>query len=162
MKQPGTARKPYNGPKKALAIALDVGTTFSGVSYAVLDPGEIPKIYEVTRYAPRVPSPPHFPVTLSDVLRPFRVPLLLPSLGVETRVLTLSRSIGFPDKNTRREVLRSPPLFGMIDTAILLKLVQRRRNNPSSTRPKNRNGLRSNCTFFNPSRYPMGRSPPCA
>jgi len=60
MKQPGTARKPYNGHRKALAIALDVGTTFSGVSYAVLDPGEIPKIYEVTRYAPRVPSPPHF------------------------------------------------------------------------------------------------------
>jgi len=56
MKQPGL----YNGHKKALTIALDVGTTFSGVSYVVLDPGEIPKIYKVTRYAPRVPSPPHF------------------------------------------------------------------------------------------------------
>jgi len=109
MKQPGTARKPYNGPKKALAIALDVGTTFSGVSYAVLDPGEIPKIYEVTRYAPRVPSPPHFSVTLTDVLRPFRTLILSPSVGLETRVLTLSRTIGFPDKSTRREVLRSPP-----------------------------------------------------
>lgn len=70
MKQQGTIRKPYNGPKKALAIALDVGTTFSGVSYAILDPGEIPKIYEVTRYVQRVSSPPHFLVTLSDASRP--------------------------------------------------------------------------------------------
>ena len=49
MKQAGTVRKPYTGQKKAIVIALDVGTTFSGVSYALLDPGEIPKIYEVTR-----------------------------------------------------------------------------------------------------------------
>lgn len=83
MKQPGAARKPYNGPKKALAIALDVGTTFSGVSYALLDPGEIPKIYEVTRYAPRVPSPPHFPFTLSDDLRPF-----ISTIGADIRGLT--------------------------------------------------------------------------
>lgn len=70
MKQQGTSRKPYNGPKKALAIALDVGTTFSGVSYAVLDPGEVPKIYEVTRYVRPVPVPPHFAFTLSDASRP--------------------------------------------------------------------------------------------
>ncbi|KAF9647981.1 hypothetical protein BDM02DRAFT_3155934 [Thelephora ganbajun] len=44
------ARKPYNGEKGALAIALDVGTTFSGVSYALLNPREIPKIHEVTRF----------------------------------------------------------------------------------------------------------------
>lgn len=49
MKQTGATRKPYTGQKKAIAIALDVGTTFSGASYAILDPGEIPKIYEVTR-----------------------------------------------------------------------------------------------------------------
>lgn len=49
MAQPGTVRKPYTGQKKAIVIALDVGTTFSGVSYALLDPGQIPKIYEVTR-----------------------------------------------------------------------------------------------------------------
>ena len=66
MKQPGTARKPYTGLKKALAIALDVGTTFSGVSYALLEPGEIPKIYEVTRSVLHVPPPPHFRFTLSD------------------------------------------------------------------------------------------------
>ena len=85
MKQSGSIRKPYNGPKKALAIALDVGTTFSGVSYAILDPGEIPKIYEVTRYVPRVPSPPHSHFTLSDALclsLPSAFPRLLPYVGI--------------------------------------------------------------------------------
>ena len=68
MAQPGAVRKPYTGQKKAIAIALDVGTTFSGVSYALLDPGQIPKIYEVTRLAFHVPPPPHFRFTLTDVL----------------------------------------------------------------------------------------------
>lgn len=43
-------RKPYTGDKRALVIAFDVGTTFSGVSYAFLEPGEVPKIHGVTRY----------------------------------------------------------------------------------------------------------------
>ncbi|KAL5525758.1 hypothetical protein ACEPAG_7095 [Sanghuangporus baumii] len=43
-------RKPYNGDRRALVLAFDVGTTFSGVSYAFLDPGEVPKIHGVTRY----------------------------------------------------------------------------------------------------------------
>ncbi|KAI5116259.1 hypothetical protein M0805_008164, partial [Coniferiporia weirii] len=43
-------RKPYSGDKRALALAFDVGTTFSGVSYAFLEPGEVPKIHGVTRY----------------------------------------------------------------------------------------------------------------
>jgi hypothetical protein len=43
-------RKPYRGPTRSLVIALDVGTTFSGVSYAILEPGEVPKIHGVTRY----------------------------------------------------------------------------------------------------------------
>ncbi|KAF9243386.1 hypothetical protein BU15DRAFT_86367 [Melanogaster broomeanus] len=43
-------RKPYTGHARALVIALDVGTTFSGVSYAILEPGEIPKIHSVTRF----------------------------------------------------------------------------------------------------------------
>lgn len=42
-------RKPYTGDKRALVIAFDVGTTFSGVSYAFLEPGEVPKIHGVTR-----------------------------------------------------------------------------------------------------------------
>ena len=90
MKQQGAARKPYKGDKKALAIALDVGTTFSGVSYALLDPDEIPKIYEVTRYVPRVPSPatlPFHPKRWLTSLTPFPTSLLV-SVGVETRGLT--------------------------------------------------------------------------
>ncbi|KAI6108131.1 hypothetical protein F5141DRAFT_1120837 [Pisolithus sp. B1] len=49
-KQASDVRKPYNGPVRSLVIALDVGTTFSGVSYAILEPGEVPKIYGVTRF----------------------------------------------------------------------------------------------------------------
>ncbi|ESK94661.1 hypothetical protein Moror_14297 [Moniliophthora roreri MCA 2997] len=43
-------RKPYAGATRSLVVALDVGTTFSGVSYAILEPGEIPKIHGVTRF----------------------------------------------------------------------------------------------------------------
>ena len=42
-------RKPYTGSIRSLVLALDVGTTFSGVSYAILEPGEVPKIHGVTR-----------------------------------------------------------------------------------------------------------------
>jgi hypothetical protein len=42
-------RKPYRGSTRSLVLALDVGTTFSGVSYAILEPGEVPKIHGVTR-----------------------------------------------------------------------------------------------------------------
>lgn len=45
-------RKPYVGDRRALVLAFDVGTTFSGVSYAFLEPGEVPKIHGVTRYTP--------------------------------------------------------------------------------------------------------------
>ncbi|KAH0833016.1 hypothetical protein J3R83DRAFT_12001 [Lanmaoa asiatica] len=50
IKNASDMRKPYSGPTRSLVIALDVGTTFSGVSYAILEPGEIPKIHGVTRY----------------------------------------------------------------------------------------------------------------
>ncbi|PFH47372.1 hypothetical protein AMATHDRAFT_6813 [Amanita thiersii Skay4041] len=43
-------RKPYNGSQRKLLIAFDVGTTFSGISYSVLDPGAIPEIFGVTRF----------------------------------------------------------------------------------------------------------------
>ena len=42
-------RKPFQGRAKKLILAFDVGTTYSGVSYSILDPGEIPEIREVTR-----------------------------------------------------------------------------------------------------------------
>ena len=45
-------RPPYVGDKRALVLAFDIGTTFSGVSYALLDPGQIPQINSITRYVP--------------------------------------------------------------------------------------------------------------
>ncbi|KIK93910.1 hypothetical protein PAXRUDRAFT_144008 [Paxillus rubicundulus Ve08.2h10] len=44
------SRQPYQGLSRKLILAFDVGTTYSGVSYCILDPGEIPKIHGVSRY----------------------------------------------------------------------------------------------------------------
>ncbi|KAF8058639.1 hypothetical protein FPV67DRAFT_511804 [Lyophyllum atratum] len=43
-------RSPYTGPYRKLVLAFDVGTTFSGISYCILDPGQIPEIKGVTRF----------------------------------------------------------------------------------------------------------------
>ncbi|KAF8554802.1 hypothetical protein OG21DRAFT_1522180 [Imleria badia] len=45
-----TATEPYRGLSRKLVLAFDVGTTYSGVSYCILDPGEIPNILGVSRY----------------------------------------------------------------------------------------------------------------
>ncbi|KIM36858.1 hypothetical protein M413DRAFT_281536 [Hebeloma cylindrosporum] len=45
-----SARKPYGGSARKLVMAFDVGTTFSGVSYCILDPGAVPEIRGVTRF----------------------------------------------------------------------------------------------------------------
>lgn len=42
-------RTAYAGLVRKLVLGIDVGTTYSGVSYAILDPGEIPQIQWVTR-----------------------------------------------------------------------------------------------------------------
>ncbi|PIL25741.1 hypothetical protein GSI_11491 [Ganoderma sinense ZZ0214-1] len=42
--------KVYRGSVRKLMLGIDVGTTFSGVSYAVLDPGEELSIHGITRY----------------------------------------------------------------------------------------------------------------
>ena len=42
------ARNPYYGPRK-LVLAFDVGTTYSGISYSILQPGQIPDIRGVTK-----------------------------------------------------------------------------------------------------------------
>lgn len=42
--------EPYNGTSLAIVIGIDVGVTFSGVSYSILRPGEIPEILSVTRF----------------------------------------------------------------------------------------------------------------
>ncbi|KAF5354127.1 hypothetical protein D9756_006962 [Leucocoprinus leucothites] len=48
-----TRRPPYTGKERKLVLAFDVGTTYSGISYTVLDPGTEPKIYPVTRFPGR-------------------------------------------------------------------------------------------------------------
>ncbi|KZP28402.1 hypothetical protein FIBSPDRAFT_817256 [Athelia psychrophila] len=48
------SRLPYHGSGRKLVLAMDIGTTFSGISYAVLDPGEIPVIKGVTRFPAQV------------------------------------------------------------------------------------------------------------
>ncbi|KAL6306646.1 hypothetical protein BKA93DRAFT_133315 [Sparassis latifolia] len=40
----------FSGTSRKLVLAFDVGTTYSGVAYAILDPGEVPKIQGVTRF----------------------------------------------------------------------------------------------------------------
>ena len=42
--------QPYQGTTRGIVLGIDVGTTYSGVAYAILDPGEVPKIHGVTRY----------------------------------------------------------------------------------------------------------------
>ena len=44
-----TSRTQYSGLSRKLVIAFDIGTTFSGAAYALLDPGEIPQIQSVMR-----------------------------------------------------------------------------------------------------------------
>jgi hypothetical protein len=43
------SRQPYHGSRRGLVLAFDVGTTYSGISYSLLDPGEVPQIKGVTR-----------------------------------------------------------------------------------------------------------------
>ncbi|KAG8903281.1 hypothetical protein FRB99_003522, partial [Tulasnella sp. 403] len=43
-------RSPFTGDKPSLVIAIDVGTTFSGVSYTFLRPNLPSKVYNVTRF----------------------------------------------------------------------------------------------------------------
>ncbi|KAF8557817.1 hypothetical protein OG21DRAFT_1595682 [Imleria badia] len=44
------SREPYRGLSRKLVVAFDVGTTYSGISYCILDPGEIPNVLGVSRY----------------------------------------------------------------------------------------------------------------
>ncbi|KAK0184554.1 hypothetical protein F5146DRAFT_1145410 [Armillaria mellea] len=43
-------RLPYSGDSRKLLLAFDLGTTYSGVSYSILDPDIPPTIQPVTRY----------------------------------------------------------------------------------------------------------------
>lgn len=42
--------QPYKGSTRKLVIAFDVGTTYSGVAYALLESGQTPQIQGVTRF----------------------------------------------------------------------------------------------------------------
>ena len=42
-------RKPYAGSRRGLIVGIDVGTTYSGASYSILDPGVVPIIQGVNR-----------------------------------------------------------------------------------------------------------------
>jgi molecular chaperone DnaK (HSP70) len=50
------SRQPYHGTHRKLVLAFDVGTTYSGISYSILDPGEVPEIKGVTRHDIVYPS----------------------------------------------------------------------------------------------------------
>ena len=52
-------RTSYTGRTRKLVVALDIGTTFSGAAYALLNPGQVPQIRSVTRQA--------FPATSGQV-----------------------------------------------------------------------------------------------
>ncbi|RXW25668.1 hypothetical protein EST38_g134 [Candolleomyces aberdarensis] len=43
-------RPKYQGASRKLLLAFDIGTTFSGVSYSILDPKKVSEIRPVTRY----------------------------------------------------------------------------------------------------------------
>ena len=47
---PTRSLKPYRGSKKGLVLSIDVGTTYTGVSYALLEPGQSPEINTVYGY----------------------------------------------------------------------------------------------------------------
>lgn len=40
----------YEGSSRQLVIAFDVGAAYSGASYSILKPGDVPKIYSVAQY----------------------------------------------------------------------------------------------------------------
>jgi hypothetical protein len=43
-------RGPYAGDTKKLLVAVDIGTTFTAVSFSILEPGEPPQFHEVRRH----------------------------------------------------------------------------------------------------------------
>ena len=59
--------QPYSGSACKLVFGIDVGTTFSGVAYTILDPGEVPKILGVTRYASKCRRKPLCPTNLNHI-----------------------------------------------------------------------------------------------
>ncbi|KAH9940120.1 uncharacterized protein BXZ73DRAFT_43304 [Epithele typhae] len=48
---PALQLQPYSGSARKLVLGIEVGTTYSGVAYTILDPGVVPLIHGVTRCA---------------------------------------------------------------------------------------------------------------
>jgi hypothetical protein len=42
-------RKPYDGLTRQLVLAFDIGTTYSGISFCILQPGETPQTQSVMK-----------------------------------------------------------------------------------------------------------------
>jgi hypothetical protein len=40
-------RAPFSGATKKLLVAVDIGTTFTAVSFSILVPGEVPQFNQV-------------------------------------------------------------------------------------------------------------------
>ncbi|KAK7056951.1 hypothetical protein VNI00_002669 [Paramarasmius palmivorus] len=49
-------RTPYQGGCRKVILAFDVGTTNSGISYCILEPGLVPEVRSVTRYPAQTQS----------------------------------------------------------------------------------------------------------
>ena len=49
-------RPPYTGHLRKLVLGIDVGTSYSGVSYCILDPGGVPIIQGVNRWVETRPG----------------------------------------------------------------------------------------------------------
>ncbi|KAE9397395.1 hypothetical protein BT96DRAFT_921574 [Gymnopus androsaceus JB14] len=49
-------RRPFTGSRRKLVLAIDIGTTYSGISFSVLDPGVVPEIKGVTRFPAQPPG----------------------------------------------------------------------------------------------------------
>jgi hypothetical protein len=45
-----TERDPFSGATKKLLVAVDIGTTFTAVSFSILIPGEVPQFNQVRLY----------------------------------------------------------------------------------------------------------------
>ncbi|KAJ7628236.1 hypothetical protein DFH06DRAFT_1226573 [Mycena polygramma] len=43
-------RPVFSGPARKLVLGIDIGTTYSGMSYCMLEPGKVPDIFPITRF----------------------------------------------------------------------------------------------------------------
>ena len=78
-----TSGKPFKGSARRLTLAFDVGTTYSGASYCLLDPGEVPKICTVTRCV-------HMSISYTAIA-PFKIPFVRVALDTPGKNMQLDQ-----------------------------------------------------------------------